>query len=92
MTCADCKHRQSNPPSIRRTAEKWRRRGDPERAVSWLLVHGCCVASACGRLCPHLIKGPGVSQVKCLDPETGELAHLYEALADPEWRCPQGLF
>ena len=52
----------------------------------------CATASECGRLCPRLVKGPGVSQVFCVDIETGERIDLYAALAQREFRCPRGMF
>ena len=56
----------------------------------------CCHASDCGRLCRRLIKGPGVSQVRCNinygDDGQPALADLYESLKDPAFKCPEGLF
>ena len=52
----------------------------------------CCHASECDRLCPRLVKGPGISQVACVNIETGEQRPLYESLEDPDFECPEGLF
>ena len=52
----------------------------------------CVHASDCRRLCPRLVKGPGISQVACVNIETGEQRPLYESLEDPDFECPEGLF
>jgi len=52
----------------------------------------CCQASPCGRICERLIKQPGKAGVYCVDIETGEKVHLYDALADPSFACPKGRF
>lgn len=52
----------------------------------------CCHATDCGRLCPRLVKGPGIAIVKCVDVQTGQQADLYEALAKAEFACPLDLF
>ena len=52
----------------------------------------CCRASKCGRLCPRLIKQPGRAGVWCVDIQTGSRIYLYEALADPAFKCPQERF
>ena len=52
----------------------------------------CVHASECGRLCPSLVKGPGVSQIACVNVETGESVNLYEALEREDFICPRGLF
>lgn len=52
----------------------------------------CNHASRCGRWCPRLIKGPGVSQVFCVDPGTGEKTDLSGALAEADFRCPLDQF
>jgi hypothetical protein len=51
----------------------------------------CCRASECGRLCPHLVKSPGVALVKCWV-EGQPIVGLYEVLGDPDWHCPQKRF
>jgi len=52
----------------------------------------CCRASRCGRLCPRLVKQPGKAGVWCVDIMTGGKTTLYEALVDPDFRCPEGHF
>ena len=67
----------------------------PERAGKALLSHRfayCVRASKCRRLCPRLVKGPGVNQVACVNIKTGEKRPLYESLEDPAFECPEGLF
>ena len=66
-----------------------------EKAVAAMLAHRlaqCTHASECGRLCARLVKGPGVSEIYCVDIETGEKTPLYEALENPDFECPLGLF
>jgi len=58
-------------------------------ALSLHRLNQCCHASTCGRLCPHLIKGPGIEQIRC---EHRLEAMLYDLLEDPEFTCPEGLF
>ncbi len=52
----------------------------------------CTHASECGRLCPCLVKGPGVANVWCVDLETGEKVPLYDVLKKPEGACRLGRF
>jgi hypothetical protein len=52
----------------------------------------CSTASVCHRLCPRLVKAPGVALVYCVDPVAGKKVDLYNALADPEFACPDGRF
>lgn len=63
--------------------------GDP--MFQWRLSL-CCRASACGRLCTRLVKGPGKANVYCVDVRGGTRRNLYEALADPAFVCPDGVF
>uniref|UniRef100_A0A6M3IKE3 Uncharacterized protein n=1 Tax=viral metagenome TaxID=1070528 RepID=A0A6M3IKE3_9ZZZZ len=52
----------------------------------------CCSASKCGRLCPRLLKEPGVERVFCLDLATTDALPLYKALEDVDFACPEGRF
>jgi hypothetical protein len=53
----------------------------------------CLHATECGLICERLVKGYGKAQVHCVDPDTGKaVATLYEALENPEFTCPIGLF
>lgn len=62
-------------------------RNGPEIALRQRLML-CATATECGRLCERLIKGPGKTQVTCVDPESGQQTSLYECLIDPEFQCP----
>ena len=89
MTCATCK---KDGPALRQSANNYIRKGKATNAVDLLMAQACCRASKCGRLCPNLVKGPGVSQVWCVDLNTGERRGLYEALADSSFHCPEDRF
>ncbi len=52
----------------------------------------CVHASECSRLCPSLVKGPGIAQIACVNVETGESVNLYEALEREDFICPRELF
>ncbi|KKN83517.1 hypothetical protein LCGC14_0297550 [marine sediment metagenome] len=52
----------------------------------------CTHASKCGRMCPNLIKDFGIEEVFCRDIATGKETPLYEALENPDFECPIGLF
>lgn len=52
----------------------------------------CCNASKCARLCPRLTKQPGRAGVWCVDLQSGGKTYLYEALADPAFKCPEERF
>jgi len=65
--------------------------GRGEHAIRQRLTW-CVTAAECGRICPRLVKGPGVASVACLDVASGSTLDLYPALADPAFRCPAGLF
>jgi len=93
-----CEKRSGRPPAdLRRTRlaralaqidDETRRRDHRLRArLTW-----CCTASECGRLCPRLLKGPGASQVRCLQADGRTTVDLYDALADPDFHCPDGQF
>jgi hypothetical protein len=69
-------------------------RGFPDSA-SALASHRlriCVSASDCGRICPRLIKGPGVAEVRCADISTGTQIPLYSALENPDFECPERRF
>ena len=64
-------------------------------ATHMLFLHrlaACVHASECGRLCPSLIKGPGIAQIACVNVETSESVNLYEALEREDFICPRELF
>ncbi len=65
--------------------------GKTQHAI-WHRLRQCCAASKCGRLCPRLVKSPGIALVECVDVVTGERVDLYDALADPDHKCPEELF
>ncbi len=52
----------------------------------------CLSASKCRRLCPRLVKAYGRPLVWCVDVKTGDKTPLYDALEDPAFECPEGLF
>jgi len=52
----------------------------------------CCRATQCGRICRRLIKQPGKAGVWCVDLPAGQKVNLYDALAQPEFQCPEGVF
>jgi len=51
----------------------------------------CMRASPCGRACARLVKPPGL-RAFCVDLQANARVDLYEALKDPDFRCPEGLF
>ena len=63
-------------------------RGNIKGAFAHRLTQ-CAHASECGRLCKRLVKGLGVSQIHCVNEEA---VNLYEALENPDFICPEGLF
>ncbi len=52
----------------------------------------CCRATQCGRLCKRLVKQPGKAGVWCVDVEANTRTNLYQALAKPNFTCPDGVF
>ena len=52
----------------------------------------CCHGSDCGRLCPNLVKAPGVAAVYCVNLDDGTKRELYSALEDADFACPRSLF
>jgi len=55
----------------------------------------CCAASDCARICRWLTKGPAILDAYCMHPDRPAPAagrNLYDALADPAFSCPAGLF
>ena len=82
--------------STRDTIAKLFERGN-DRGGQLHRLRICCSATDCGLLCKRLVKGPGRSQVICMDmpmsPGTGPgYANLYAALRDPAFECPEGRF
>ena len=67
-------------------------RGQPEQVRFVARSRICVTASKCNRFCERLVKGWGVSQVACVDPETHEQTPLYAALEREDFSCPKGLF
>lgn len=52
----------------------------------------CCRATQCGRLCKRLVKQPGKAGVWCVDVVANTRTNLYQALAKPNFTCPDGVF
>ena len=64
--------------------------GNPDAGAKHRLAQ-CLHASACGRLCERLVKGPG-KVAYCVNIKAGAKALLYEALERVEFHCPEGRF
>jgi len=66
--------------------------GDMDRLAAARLGW-CCRASACGRICERLVKGPGATNVVCVDLAADRVVlNLYDALREPSFACPAGWF
>ena len=78
-------------PQHTEIAEEMFRKGKAKLAARFRMYQ-CFGASSCGRLCARLVKGPGITQVHCVDIKTGEKTELYLALEDPDFHWPAGRF
>ena len=71
--------------------------GRPEYATKALFkqrLAQCTHASECGRLCRFLVKLQSIEAVYCngRTKTNKDAVMLYDALEDPEFECPLGLF
>lgn len=90
--CGNKENKITRPGRIQAAFWTYAAKGMAKEAAKVRATMACFCGSPCGLLCSQLIKGPGVSQVSCLHPETGELTPLYPALEEIAFQCPKGLF
>jgi len=77
--------------SAKKVSEQLFARGKPELAAKQRL-YCCLLSSKCGWPCENLVKGPGLSQIACLIPDTKQQVPLRFVLEQEEFRCPKGFF
>ena len=95
-----CPKRTSKPQSTRKSIaalfERGNVKGGNVKGGKLHRLRNCCSATDCGLLCTRLVKAPGRSPVICMDapdsPGSAPHVNLYAALADPDFKCPEGRF